>query len=86
MPVMDGVEASRRIRLEGPNHDTPLVALTANAMDGHRAAWDTVGVHAFLTKPINPALLAEALSQACAVSAARGGEDATGQPLRVLQA
>jgi|GEM_PF-547215 len=86
MPVMDGVEASRRIRLQGPNRDTPVVALTANAMDGHRAAWDAVGVHAFLTKPINPALLAEALSQACASSDGRADDTAGDQPVDLLQA
>ncbi|MGV9010169.1 ATP-binding protein [Brevundimonas sp.] len=65
MPVMDGLEASRRIRLGGPNRDTPVIALTANAMDTHRAAWDGIGVHAFLTKPINPMLLAVTLAEAC---------------------
>ncbi len=65
MPVMDGLEASRRIRLGGPNRDTPVIALTANAMDTHRAAWDAIGVHAFLTKPINPMLLAVTLAEAC---------------------
>ena len=65
MPVMDGREASRRIRMGGPNRDTPVIALTANAMDTHRAAWDAIGVHAFLTKPINPMLLAVTLAEAC---------------------
>ncbi len=65
MPVMDGLEASRLIRLAGPNRATPVIALTANAMDTHRAAWDVIGVHAFLTKPINPALLAVTLAEAC---------------------
>ncbi|WP_374596784.1 ATP-binding protein [Brevundimonas sp.] len=65
MPVMDGLEASRHIRRDGPNLETPVIALTANAMDTHRAAWHAVGVHAFLTKPINPALLAVTLAEAC---------------------
>ncbi len=66
MPVMDGLEASARIRAEGMNRRTPLIALTANAMDVHRAAWDATGVHAFLTKPIDPVLLAATLAEACA--------------------
>ena len=66
MPVMDGLEASRLIRLSGANRDTPLIVLTANAMDVHRAAWDQAGVHAFLTKPIDPDLLARTLAEACA--------------------
>ncbi|WP_296168324.1 ATP-binding protein [uncultured Brevundimonas sp.] len=65
MPVMDGLDASRHIRRDGPNRETPVIALTANAMDTHRAAWHAVGVHAFLTKPINPALLAVTLAEAC---------------------
>ena len=65
MPVMDGLEASRGIRSEGVNRDTPLIALTANAMDVHRAAWDEVGAQAFLTKPIDPVLLARTLAEAC---------------------
>ncbi|WP_298160878.1 ATP-binding protein [Brevundimonas sp.] len=66
MPVMDGLEASAQIRAGGLNRRTPLIALTANAMDVHRAAWDATGVYAFLTKPIDPALLAATLAEACA--------------------
>lgn len=66
MPVMDGLTATARIRAEGLNTTTPVIALTANAMDVHRAAWDAEGVHAFLTKPIDPPLLAATLAQACA--------------------
>lgn len=66
MPVMDGLEATRRIRAGAVNGATPIVALTANAMDVHRAAWDAAGVHAFLTKPIDPVLLATTLVEACA--------------------
>ncbi|MBX3477849.1 MAG: response regulator [Brevundimonas sp.] len=65
MPVMDGLEATRRIRA-GVNGDVPVIALTANAMDVHRAAWDEAGVYAFLTKPIDPPLLAQTLAMACA--------------------
>lgn len=66
MPVMDGLEATRRIRAGGPNVATPVIALTANAMEVHRAAWDAAGVHAFLTKPIDAPLLARTLAEACA--------------------
>ena len=66
MPVMDGLEAARRLREGGPNAATPIIALTANALDTHRAAWEAVGVHAFLTKPIDPTLLAATLADACA--------------------
>ena len=67
MPVMDGLEATRRIRAGEVNGSTPVIALTANALDVHRAAWDAAGVHAFLTKPIDPVMLATTLAQACAI-------------------
>ncbi|QTN19049.1 response regulator [Brevundimonas sp. AJA228-03] len=66
MPVMDGLEASAQIRRSDLNRSTPLIALTANAMDVHRAVWDATGVYAFLTKPIDPVLLAQTLAEACA--------------------
>ncbi len=65
MPVMDGLDATLAIRSGGLNARTPVVALTANAMDTHRARWDAVGVSAFLTKPIDPELLVSTLSRAC---------------------
>ena len=66
MPVMDGIEASLRLRQDGLNRDTPVIALTANALGTHREAWEAAGVHVFLTKPIDPATLAAALLDACA--------------------
>jgi len=69
MPVMDGLEAARTIRAgKGPNARTPIVALTANALDHHRAAWAAVGVEAFLTKPIDPRALTAALLGAASVA------------------
>jgi signal transduction histidine kinase/CheY-like chemotaxis protein len=66
MPIMDGLEATRRIRLSaGANALTPIIALTANALDVHRQAWEATGVHAFLTKPIDPGVLARTLASAC---------------------
>jgi len=60
MPVMDGFEATRRIRAGGPNADTPIVAVTANAMaeDRHRclAVMDD-----YLAKPLGLDRLAECL-------------------------
>ena len=62
MPVLDGISATKQIRaLRGPNQQTPIVALTANTMDYHRAAWAEVGVLDFLTKPIEPDVLISTL-------------------------
>lgn len=52
MPVMDGLEATRRIRqLPGAEH-LPIIALTAGAMDEERNAAVLAGVDDFATKPI----------------------------------
>jgi CheY-like chemotaxis protein len=54
MPEMDGLEATRQIRLlDGPNARIPIVALTANAMQSDQDACRTAGMDDFLTKPIN---------------------------------
>jgi len=74
MPVMDGLEATRRIREGEINGATPVIALTANALDVHRAAWDAAGVHAFLTKPIDPVMLAGTLAEACAAERRPAGK------------
>lgn len=65
MPVLDGVEATRRIKAGGgPNASVPVVALTANALEHHRAAWAEVGVDLFVSKPIDPRQLVGCLVQA----------------------
>ena len=61
MPVMGGVEATREfMRLPGPNKP-PIVAMTANAMLSDRDACLDAGMCDFLTKPIEPDLLWQAL-------------------------
>jgi PAS domain S-box-containing protein len=53
MPVMDGIEATRRIRaLPPPVCNVPIIALTADAVSQHRASYMQAGLTAFLTKPI----------------------------------
>ena len=54
MPVMDGIEATRRIRaLTAPLCNVPIVALTADAVSEHRAAYMQAGLTDFLTKPLD---------------------------------
>ena len=63
MPVMDGLVATRTLRAgRGPNQSTPIVALSANAMDHHRKAWSDIGVDDFLTKPVDPEALITTLA------------------------
>jgi CheY-like chemotaxis protein len=81
MPGIDGITATRRIRAErGPNQLTPIVALTANAMDYHKKAWAEVGVYDFLTKPIDAELLLSTLQKNAPAAACESADD--GEELR----
>ncbi|MFO1247247.1 MAG: response regulator, partial [Alphaproteobacteria bacterium] len=62
MPGMDGIEAARAIRLSEQRMGkprTPIVALTADALDGGKRACQEAGMDGFLTKPVDPAELEE---------------------------
>ena len=54
MPVMDGVEATKRIRsLEGEYYkNLPVIALTADAVQGVREEFFAAGMNDFASKPI----------------------------------
>lgn len=53
MPEMDGVETTRVIRrMLGENGQVPIIALTANAVDGTRELFINEGMDDFVTKPI----------------------------------
>jgi two-component system, sensor histidine kinase len=50
--VMDGIEASRRIRaLAGPVRAVPIIAMTAHALQEEEDRCRDVGMDAFVTKP-----------------------------------
>ncbi|MDX2065438.1 MAG: response regulator [Fimbriimonadaceae bacterium] len=65
MPGYSGVEVADRIRksLQSPNRTTPIVALTANALDTDRLACAEVGMNDFLEKPITVTILADTLTR-----------------------
>ena len=61
MPGMDGFAASKAIRNLPGGHSIPILALTANYSDEHRAICREVGMQGFLSKPINREELMSAL-------------------------
>ena len=67
MPEMDGYEAARAIRKEEGHHPdqrhVPIVALTAHAAKSDRARCLEAGMDDYLTKPLDPELLAATLAK-----------------------
>ena len=64
MPEMDGVETLHEIQklTQFPNENTPVIALTANAISGAREFYLKEGFADFLTKPVDPDLLEETIA------------------------
>ena len=63
MPEMDGFEATRRIRELSLVPKPPILALTANAMQGDKEMCIQAGMDDYLSKPIELQVLAEALGR-----------------------
>jgi PAS domain S-box-containing protein len=64
MPRMDGFEATRRIRSSDESYATvPIIALTANAMEGDRDNCLAIGMDDYLGKPVNMQQLAEKVAR-----------------------
>jgi PAS domain S-box-containing protein len=66
MPVLDGYEATKQIRDTSSsvlNHGIPIIALTANAMQGDREKCLLAGMDDYLAKPIKPRDLSRALEE-----------------------
>ncbi len=66
MPEMDGLEATEKIRIltsavSSPH--IPIIAMTANAMQGDKEKCLAVGMDDYISKPVNPKVLAEKIEQ-----------------------
>ena len=63
MPVMDGYEATRLLRLDARYVNLPIVAMTAHAMADERQRCLVLGMNGHLSKPIDPETLYDTLAK-----------------------
>jgi two-component system cell cycle response regulator DivK len=70
LPVVDGWEASRRLKSNPATHDIPIIALTAHAMSGSREKALAAGCDEFDTKPVDFDRLMQKINQLLAKSRA----------------
>ncbi|MBI2571211.1 MAG: response regulator [Candidatus Schekmanbacteria bacterium] len=75
MPVMDGIEATRRIREEWPEHGPRIVAMTASAMSEDRTRCLAAGMDDHIRKPIHVVELVTSLWQCAAHAVGHPGDN-----------
>jgi CheY-like chemotaxis protein len=65
MPEMDGEEATQCIRQQlDANRQPYIIAMTANAFEDQRKYYLTTGMNGYISKPVDPAKLVDALELA----------------------
>jgi PAS domain S-box-containing protein len=78
MPIVNGIDATRRIRAEGPNRMTTILAMTASIEKGDEMKCLEAGCDDFVGKPVKKDLLLRkiwrSLQQARQIEAAQRGE------------
>ncbi|KAB2953309.1 response regulator [Heliorestis acidaminivorans] len=66
MPLMNGYEATRKIRLkEGADSNTPIIAITAYAMDGDAQKCYDAGMDDYLSKPVTSQQIEQMIEKYC---------------------
>lgn len=83
MPIMDGIEATRRLRTEaGPNAQSHIVGLTAHGREEYRGEAEAAGMNRFHTKPIRLDALRSIMAEVSAAPHAPLGSVAHSDALR----
>jgi CheY-like chemotaxis protein len=70
LPVLDGWEATRRLKADARTQHIPVLALTGHALEGHSKGALAAGCDAFLVKPCLPDRLLETVNSILAARAA----------------
>jgi two-component system sensor histidine kinase BarA len=65
MPIMDGVSALKAIKANPLNRETPIIAVTAHALNEERDKLLKVGFNSYMTKPIDEVMLRHNIYQYC---------------------
>ena len=65
LPGIDGVEALARLRRDERTESIPVLALTAQAMDGDRARFLAAGFDGYVSKPVDVAELLRTVEEYC---------------------
>jgi two-component system cell cycle response regulator DivK len=63
IPLVDGWEATRRLKADPATAHIPVIALTAHALAGDRERAFEVGSDGYLPKPVEPRAVAEAVER-----------------------
>jgi CheY-like chemotaxis protein len=77
MPIMDGLTATRHIRLleESRDRKTPIIAMTANAMTGDRERCLDAGMDGYVSKPVRRGILMEEMNRVRGLYGSVAGEE-----------
>lgn len=86
MPVLDGIETLQEIRKRNLCPDTPVIALTANAVAGAKGHYLEVGFENYLSKPVKGAELEKMIQEYCSQKLYVNGEDGEAIEDSALQA
>ena len=83
MPGLDGIETLHEMRSirPSPNDNTPVVALTANAISGAREQYLAAGFDSYLTKPVDPSALETLIIKLLPPELVEDASDETAEPV-----